>query len=243
MVKQFTILLFLLFSAISWSQNSSLAYSKALKIYNLTTFDAATSTSQSSDLPGISFNSSVKTFQLLHPTIAFQWKTKKKENFHEIELSSFSFRRTNTMDEKITDSTNLSQIISGSAEIICSIAARYEYIFTFFKTKDRKFLPSLGLGINSYFLQSSTRPKTADLFPISDRIIGSKVFLTPRINYFITPKLFLDFNIPLCILDINLQTKNKQYPILPINQQSVSTIRFQQFPTVFSARIGLGIKL
>jgi hypothetical protein len=243
MVKQFTILLFLLFSAISWSQNSSLAYSKALKIYNLTTFDAATSTSQSSDLPGISFNSSVKTFQLLHPTIAFQWKTKKKENFHEIELSSFSFRRTNTMDEKITDSTNLSQIISGSAEIICSIAARYEYIFTFFKTKDRKFLPSLGLGINSYFLQSSTRPKTADLFPISDRIIGSKVFLTPRINYFITPKLFLDFNIPLCILDINLQTKNKQDPILPINQQSVSTIRFQQFPTVFSARIGLGIKL
>jgi hypothetical protein len=243
MVKQLTILFSLLFSVISWSQNSPLAYSKALKMYNLTTFETATSTSQSSDLPGISFNSSVKTFQLLHPTIAFQWKTKKKENFHEIELSSFSFRRTNTMDEKITDSTNLSQIISGSEEINFSIAARYEYIFTFFKTKDRKFLPSLGLGINSYFLQSSNRPKTADLFPVSDRIIGSKVFLTPRINYFITPKLFLDFNIPLCILDVNLQTKEKQNPILPIDQQSVSTIRFQQFPTVFSARIGVGIKL
>jgi len=243
MVKQFTVLFSLLFSAISWSQNSPLAYSKTLKMYNLTTFDAVTNTSQSSDLPGISFNSSVKTFQLLHPTIAFQWKTKKKENFHEIELSSFSFRRTNTMDEKITDSTNISQIISGSEETNCSIAARYEYIFTFFKTKDRKFLPSLGLGINSYFLQSSTRPKTADLFPVSDRIIGSKVFLTPRINYFISPKLFLDFNIPLCILDLNLQTSKKENPILPLDQRSVSTFRFQQFPTVFSARIGLGIKL
>ena len=243
MAKQFTVLFSLLFSAISWSQNSSLAYSKALKMYNLTTFDAVSNTSQSSDLAGISFNSSVKTFQLLHPTIAFQWKTKKKENFHEIELSSFSFRRTNTMDEKITDSTNISQIISGSEETNCSIAARYEYIFTFFKTKDRKFLPSLGLGINSYFLQSSTRPKTADLFPVSDRIIGSKVFLTPRISYFITPKLFLDFNIPLCIIDANLQTIKKQDPILPINQQSISTMRFQQFPSIFSARIGLGIKL
>lgn len=243
MVKQFTVLFSLLFSAISWSQNSSLAYSKALKMYNLTTFDAVSNTGQSSDLAGISFNSSVKTFQLLHPTIAFQWKTKKKENFHEIELSSFSFRRTNTMEEKITDSTNSAQLISGSREASYSLAARYEYIFTFFKTKDRKFLPSLGLGINSYFLQSSTFPKTADLFPVSDRIIGSKVFLTPRINYFITPKLFLDFNIPLCILDVNLQTRKKQDPILPINQQSVSTIRFQQFPTVFSARIGLGIKL
>jgi len=243
MIKRFAILVFPLFPLISWSQNSPLAYSKALKMYNLTTFDAVSNTSQSSDLAGISFNSSVKTFQLLHPTIAFQWKTKKKENFHEIELSSFSFRRTNTMDEKITDSTNISQIISGSEETNCSIAARYEYIFTFFKTKDRKFLPSLGLGINSYFLQSSTRPKTADLFPVSDRIIGSKVFLTPRINYFITPKLFLDFNIPLCIMDFNLKSSRKENPVLPINQQRISVFQFQQFPTVFSARIGVGIKL
>ena len=243
MIKRFTILFFLLFSAISWSQNSPLAYSKALKIYNLTTFDAVTNSSPSPDLPGISFNSTVKTFQLLHPTIAFQWKTKKRENFHEIELTNFTFRTTNAMEEKITDSLNSVQIISGSKETNFSIAARYEYIFTFFKTKDRKFLPSLGLGINSYFLQSSTRPKTADLFPVSDRIIGSKVFLTPRISYFITPKLFLDFNIPLCIIDVNLQTIKKQDPILPINQQSISTIRFQQFPSIFSARIGLGIKL
>ena len=243
MVKQFTVLFSLFFSAISWSQNSSLAYSKALKMYNLTTFDAVSNTSQSSDLAGISFNSSVKTFQLLHPTIAFQWKTKKKENFHEIELSSFSFRRTNTMDEKITDSTNISQIISGSEETNCSIAARYEYIFTFFKTKDKKFLPSLGLGINSYFLQSSTLPKTADLFPVSETLIGSKVFLTPRINYYLSPKLFLDFNIPLCIMDFNLKSSRKENPVLPINQQRISVFQFQQFPTVFSARIGVGIKL
>lgn len=139
MVKQFTVLFSLLFSAISWSQNSSLAYSKALKMYNLTTFDAATNTSQSSDLPGISFNSSVKTFQLLHPTIAFQWKTKKKENFHEIELSSFSFRRTDAMEEKVTDSTSSSQIISGSQETNCFIAARYEYILLFSKRRTENF--------------------------------------------------------------------------------------------------------
>jgi hypothetical protein len=243
MIKRFAILVFPLFPLISWSQNSPLAYSKALKMYNLTTFDAVSNTSQSSDLAGISFNSSVKTFQLLHPTIAFQWKTKKKENFHEIELSSFSFRRTDAMEEKVTDSTSSSQIISGSQETNCFIAARYEYIFTFFKTKDKKFLPSLGLGINSYFLQSSTLPKTADLFPVSETLIGSKVFLTPRINYYLSPKLFLDFNIPLCIMDFNLKSSRKENPVLPINQQRISVFQFQQFPTVFSARIGVGIKL
>ena len=243
MIKRFAILVFLLFPLISWSQYSPLAYSKALKMYNLTTFDAVTNTSQSTDLPGISVNSTVKTFQLLHPTIAFQWKTKKRENFHEIELSSFRFQKKNAVEEMITDSLNLTQIISGSAETNFSIAVRYEYIFTFFKTKDRKFLPSLGLGINSYFLQSSTLPKTADLFPVSETLIGSKVFLTPRINYYLSPKLFLDFNIPLCIMDFNLKSSRKENPVLPINQQRISVFQFQQFPTVFSARIGVGIKL
>ena len=79
------IILLLLFIKNGWTQNTNLDYKYAIKIYNLTTFDEYRESK--SDTTAYS----TKTLQILHPTVAFQWKT-KKNNFHEIELTNFMLR-------------------------------------------------------------------------------------------------------------------------------------------------------
>jgi hypothetical protein len=239
--KLFTLWLLIFVIKIGWTQNINLDYKSALKIYNLTSFDEQT---RSSRLTASSnrYQYTNTTLQILHPTIAFQWKS-NKNNFHEIELTSLMLGKIGTKTEIMNDTTNIGQTISGGNLTTTAISLRYEYILNFNKSKDSKLVPSIGFGINPYYRQNNNSPKTSSSFPSTDISTGMKAFITPHITYFLTSKLFIDINIPLCFID-SFYFAGKDYnPTFSNLERTTNASNFSLFPKVYSGRIGIGIKL
>lgn len=237
--KLLILILLIIVVKIGWTQNTTLDYKSALKIYNLTSFDEQTiSRKLTASSPLYQYTNT--TLQILHPTIAFQWQS-KKNNFHEIELTSFMLGKIGTTTDTIT--TNIAQTISGGDLTITSISLRYEYILNFNKSKDSKFFPSIGFGINPYYRQINNSPKTSSSFHTSDINIGMRAFVIPRISYFLTSKLFFDVNIPLCFFDTSYYAGKEDNPAFSLLERTTNTYKFSLFSKVFSGRIGIGIKL
>jgi hypothetical protein len=224
---------------IGWSQNINLDYKSALKIYNLISFDEQTRLSRLTASSN-RYQYTNTTLQILHPTIAFQWRS-KKNNFHEIELTSFMLGTFGKTTDSIT--TNSAQSISGGDLTLTAISARYEYNLNFNKSKNSKLVPSIGFGINPYYRQNNYSPKISSSFPTSDISIGMKAFITPRITYFLTSKLFIDINIPLCFIDAFYFAGKENNPTFSVLERTTNTFNFSLFPKVYSGRIGIGIKL
>lgn len=242
MKKYLLIVILLLFLKSGWTQNTNIDYKYAIKAYNLTTYDEFERTRTSSDSSSSIIHYTSTSLQILHPTIAFQWKT-KKNNFHEVELTGFMLGKLSTSKEISDDTLNSGQTTSGYDLFTTSISARYEYILNFNKTKNSKFVPSIGFGINPYYKQDNYSPKVSSLYPTSEIYIGTKVFVTPRLTYYLSSKLFFDINIPLCFIDSYFLIDKEDDPALPIEERTVTTIDFEAFPKVFSGRIGIGIKI
>jgi hypothetical protein len=242
MKKYVLIIPLLLFLKNGWAQNTNLDYKNAIKIYNLTTFEEYERSERLNDTSSNYYVYTTRNLQILHPTIAFQWKT-KKNNFHEIELTNFIIDKAVTKTE-LTDSTfSNAYLLSGSDITTTSIALRYEYILNFFKSKERKLVPSLGFSMSPYFKQNKFSPLVATSFPSSERYIGSRAFVTPRITYYLRPRFFIDLNVPLCVLDAYTMTEKSEDPSIPESERTVKSINFQGLPTIFSGRIGIGLKL
>jgi hypothetical protein len=235
-------LLLVVFAKTSWSQNTNLNYHSGIKLYNTTIFEEQSKSMLVSDTSSVRFQYTNTNSQILHPTIAFQWKS-KTNNFHEIELTNFMVNKVGTKTEYVSDTSASGLLISGQDIVTTAISVRYEYILTFNKSKDNKFVPSLGLGVNPYFRKNKYSPLASSSFPASEGSLGLRTFITPRITYFITPKIFVDFNIPLCLFDNFIKTEITENANLPVESRSVSSFNFTSFPQFLSARIGIGIKL
>jgi hypothetical protein len=222
-----------------WSQNTNLDYKIGVKLYNLTTVEETMTTRDSSSYSIYTTNT---TLQILHPTVAVQWRT-KKSNFHEIELTSFTLGKLTNKTETIVDSTNNVQTESVNDLVTTSISARYEYILNFNKLKNKKLVPSLGFGVNPYYKQYKYLPENSSSYSTSLLYIGTKIFITPRLTYYLGSKFFLDINIPICFLDGYVLIDDEDNPALPAEERTVTTFNFNGFPMVFSGRIGVGLKL
>ena len=224
----------------AWGQNSNIDYKSAFKIYNLTSVEEQTKTISITDSTySVEESTSV---QLFSPSIAFQLQT-KKYNSHEIELSRFTVGKEITSNEIVNDSTNTSQFTAGSEVTTTRLAVRYEYVIHFNRSKNSKFVPSIGFGVSPYYHRNNYLPKTSNFFPTSDTQVGMRTFITPRLNYFLNSKLFLDLNFPLCFFDAHVLSDQQNDPTVPANQGNISVFNFTQFPSFFSGRIGVGIKL
>jgi len=235
-------LFLLVFVKTSWSQNTNLNYYSGIKLYNTTIFEEQSKSMLVSDTSSIRIQYTNTNSQILHPTIAFQWKS-KTNNFHEIELTNFMVNKVGTKTEYVSDTSASGLLISGQDIVTTALSVRYEYILTFNKSKDSKLVPSLGFGVNPYFRKNKISPLASSSFPASENSFGLRAFLTPRITYFVTSKLFVDVNIPLCLFDNFILTETRDNANLPVEERTVSTFNFNQFPNFFSGRIGIGLKL
>ncbi len=103
--KSLTLFLLLIVVKIGWTQNTNLDYKYALKIYNLTAFEEQTKSKRLNYTSSHHDQYTNTTFQILHPTIAFQWKS-NKNNSHEIELTSFKMGKIRTRPENVMDTSN-----------------------------------------------------------------------------------------------------------------------------------------
>jgi hypothetical protein len=240
--KLLTLLLLIIVVKVGWSQNINLDYKTAVKIYNLTSFDEQTKSRRLNDTSSNRYQYTNTTLQILHPTIAFLWKS-KKNNFHEIELTSLMLGKIGTKTEIVNDTTNNRQTISVGDITTTAISVRYEYILNFNKSKDSKLVPSIGLGINPYYRQNNYSPRISSSFPTSEISIGMRAFITPRMTYFLTSKLFIDVNIPLCFFDTFYLADKVDNPAIPVQERRITTFNYNQFPKVFSGRLGFGLKL
>jgi hypothetical protein len=242
-MKKLPLLLLLLGVAkIGCTQNTNLDYKFAVKIYNLTTFQEETTTQRFSNSSPISYEFTNSNFQILKPTVAFQWKS-SKNNFHEIELTTLQLGKTTSQVESINDTSGTREVTMGNDNVTTAISIRYEYIINFNKSKERKLLPSVGLGIAPYYYQNSYTPAVSTSLPTSKNSFGLKTFITPRLTYFLTSRLFIDANIPVCITDTGMEIDKNNDVTIPSEERTISTFNFEQFPKFFSGRIGIGIKL
>jgi hypothetical protein len=241
MKKLISLIVFVLLNLCLWSQNENLDYKYAIKLYNLITFEDNSKTGVDTSLLN-TYYFTEKTLQALHPTIAFQWKTKKND-FHEIELTSFRLDKVESATDTIIDSSGMIETVSGGEILTTSISARYEYILNFNKSNDSKFVPSLGFGINPYYRQSNRMPYVSNEYQSSEKFIGARVFVSPRLTYYFSSRFFIDLNIPICFSDIYFQSDKDEDPTLTIQQRTINTFDFEVFPKFFSGRVGVGLKL
>ena len=137
LMKKYSLAFALVFiTLVSYSQNQYLDFKYGLKVSNLTSFEENTTVTISDPASGISSQFVEKSLQIFHPTVAFLWKS-KKNNFHEVELTSFSFRNQNDNTYQIIDSMAIIQTISGASISTVDISMRYEFILNFIRLKQR----------------------------------------------------------------------------------------------------------
>jgi hypothetical protein len=241
MKKLIFLIVFVLLNLYLWSQNSNLDFKYAIKLYNLTTFEDNSKTGVDTSSWN-TYNYTDKTLQVLHPAIAFQWKTNKND-FHEIELTSFRLDKVETGTENQSDTINMNKMISGGEIITTAISVRYEYILNFNKSNDSKFVPSLGFSISPYYRQINRMPYVSNEYMTSEKYIGTRAFVVPRLTYYFLSKFFIDLNIPICISDIYFLSDKNEDPTLTIDQRTINTFDFEAFPKFLSGRIGVGVKL
>ena len=223
------------------AQNPNTDYRIGIKVYNLARYEE----SERSMSEGLGSRSSIlfkkKTFNLLHPTIAIQWKS-KRNNFHEIEIVDLKWENAGSTRELRNDSTNINTKVYGDNVKETSIAARYEFTIVFNKKKERKLVPSLGLAISPYYTSHRLTPELSSSFPEFGYHTGIRTFVTPRITYFIKQKLFIDLNIPVCISQAEFSEERNYDPSISKTERKIFFDAYA-FPKMFSVRIGVGIKL
>jgi hypothetical protein len=220
------------------SQNPNLDYKFAVKLYNLTTYsESSISRNDTTVIPSFLESSNL---QILHPTFAFQWKT-KKNNFHEIELTNLALGVVKNGTEN--DTTGDGEIMGKSKLVTTSISMRYEYILNLNKIADNKLVPSVGFAANPYYSMANYKPGVTNLFPASVINLGLKIFVIPRVTYYFSPRFFFDLDVPLCFFDTYLQSVKSDDPTLPIPERTITTITIDAFPKLFcQLRIGFGLK-
>lgn len=238
-MKQLTFLLPALMAAnICLAQNENLKSKYAVKLSNLTTWNKA-----ESSVTNLLYTATTvdKQVQLFHPTVAFRIKN-ERDNFHEMELTQFEWDK----DDNSTVYTYPNGMVlpaSGSKTTITGIALRYEYVVNFFKQKNGRWMPAIGFGAMPYFQRSHTEPFLSNEYPETQTKFGMKTFIVPRINYAVSRKFFVDFNIPLCVSDIYYNKGNANNPNLSIAEQQSSTINFDAGKNILSFRLGLGMNI
>lgn len=241
-MKPFLFYLILLFS-FTWlkAQNTYLDYKYSIKLYNLTAYEQSSENGIVDSLMPMVRNSST-TLQYVHPTFAFQWKT-KKQNFKEIELINFYINKTTGSREQLDTIGRVEKVLSKKVLVSSGISLRYEYTVMFKKLKTSKFVPSIGYAANPYFKLDNFVPELSNAFISTKSTLGARGFIIPRLTYFIGSKFFLDLNLPFCVMELYYQVNENENPMIPSNQQRISNINFELFPKVFSARLGLGLKI
>jgi len=232
----------LLIMTCAWTQNPQLDYTRALKIYNLSTFEKQTTPGRANDTTAAPYQYTNTSWQIFHPTIAVQWKT-GKNNFHEIELTNLILGKTESRAEIINNTSEIIEPVRGGDVTTTAVSLRYEYILTFNKATERKLVPSVGFGVNPFYERYNYSPVTSLAFPSAETSWGIKTFLIPRITWFITSKLFLDANIPVCLSESYAFKEKVDDPRLPAEDRTTHSFHSHLFPQVFSGRIGIGLKL
>ena len=231
-----------MFSQTLISQNSNTDYKYGIKLYNLSRYEEIEKPKFLNSTTQNYYFDKKDNLQIFHQTVAFQWKT-KKNNFHEIELVDMKFEKQKSITQIRNDSLHGIMTVSGATLTETSIAARYEFTLVFNKQKDKRFVSSLGFAASPYYLSYKSVPELSSSFPVAEKHIGLKMFVTPRMTYYFKKRMFFDVNVPVCISQTEFSQEITGDPSVPTAQRDISSFDARILPKLFSVRLGIGIKL
>lgn len=168
-------------------------------------------------------------FQLIAPSFFLRTRS---GNAHEFELSQLVFWKSDTRDKGFYNASLHKNFF---------IAIRYQYNYYFIK-RPVKFSPYLGATVLSNFEVFNTKPEKAGQFESKFTGFGTTVALAPGINYNISKRVFLDFNIPLEFYSFNYNQNKIENPTLTNNEKKHSeTKNDMPLEDILKFRFGLGI--
>jgi len=227
MKQQLTVfcLLFLLQNGFAQEEGSSKKYS--LKVYNITSYE------KNSDR----YNESTE-MNIIKPSFAFQWKTTNRV-YQEIELMNLHVSNKQNRGKNVI----AGGVLYNHKYFKTDIALRYEVIYALSKSDNKKWMPAIGLGINPYFLQEISNPVVSYAFKTSLTNTGAGIYIIPRMVYNISERVYLDINIPVLVTENNFEISKVENPGFTREQQRTTTFTSTQFPSFYSGRIGLGIRI
>lgn len=229
-------------SSTALSQNTHLNFKHGLKLYNLSSYEGRSWQKRPPNSSGNYYFYHESIYRLLQPTIAFQWNP-GKGNFHELSLEDLKYEIASNWTELRNDSLNIQTPLNGERVTETAIALRYEYILVLNKKKECRLVPSIGFGVSPYYRSYKVQPMIASFFPMSEKIMGLRTFITPRLNYFIGSRFFLDLNVPLCFTEAVFVSEREEDPSIPQEEREVSTLGMKMFSNILAVRLGIGIKL
>ncbi len=213
----------------------------AFKVYNTFSYSKMEETIPV-NLPGfVGFKRITKT-DLFKPSVAFSWRS-PKGNYQEVEVSSFVVGKKST-ENFFRHQQSITPIGIGGTEVTTTdIAIRYENVKDLFKRKNWKLRPMLGLSLSAFYRSEKIGSNGIDPFvPLSEQRYGVKFEAIPRINYNISRRIFLDFNIPVTIAQSDIWVSKVQTTSIS-KVQKTSLANFAAAPMEIAARIGVGIRL
>jgi hypothetical protein len=223
-------------------QNPNTDYKFGIKIYNLARYEPTREIHQTNPV-GLNYIVETKDqFRLLHPTVALQRQTKRK-NFHEVEITDLKWQNVQTKREMLNDSIKSGVLLNGENTTETAFAARYEFILVLCKKKEGRLVPSIGFAGSPYYNSFKTMPVLSYSFPSLEQHMGLKAFVTPRLTLYTKKKIYFDLNLPLCVASAEFLKKHTDDPSVPAVEKNVSTLDMATFQKMFSARVGIGIKI
>jgi hypothetical protein len=164
-------------------------------------------------------------------------------DYHEFELSDFTINRT---DEKVTyvyGADSASYLVSGERNIELGLALGYTYNLDLLKGKpDARLRPVIGFSAGPYFSRSSMKPFVSLSYPVNETRVGITLGIIPGIQYNIYNNWYLEFNVPVSVVDLGIHFENVENPVLADEQHKNSTFEIQEFPAQVHLRLGAGLR-
>lgn len=179
------------------------------------------------------FNS-IQSNQIFHPTIGFRWSSNGKWK-HEVEISQLFHNKSEPSSKNLITSKPTQDY---GIQKDHHYAFRYEASYSLFEKK--KIQTFIGGGVLPYFQRNSFNPLARNSFPKSWNEIGAIFHITPRITYYLHPRIFMDVNIPINILNLAYTSSFIRNPAIPVKEQMQSDVHSHFMPNLFTGRVGLG---
>lgn len=222
-------------------QESSPRQTSALKIYNLTDWQRYSySESQKED---VFLRTTESNLRIFHPTFAYR-REQRKGRYHEFELTELHFFAREESAQPVTAQTGAPGAVQEGEQVIrLAFSVRYEYQMSIGYDEEKSWDFSVGLGINPYYFFQDVMPSVTTDFPERLHITGARLFAVPRFIWNLSPRMFLDVNLPICLSEFRHRYHYDESPTIPVGERGTAVTEFSTLPALFSGRIGLGFKL
>jgi uncharacterized protein YwqG len=126
---------------------------------------------------------------------------------------------------------------------LINIVFRYEHLLPLFSLNQKNLNFSIGLGGSPFFIRDEISPIIRNSFPLTVTEAGINFYAIPSINYQLSEKFCLDFNIPINLAQTGFQRVKMENLSRPVAEQVNNRWNFNLLPYVLAARVGVGIKL